>query len=327
VTRLPLTICLALAWFAAIDALVSGAVAAAACWWRLRTDTGPARATLPANVALAARLLPFVTASAYVCGVFLPAFLAYEPAGEAERVGSAVLAAAAVALALGTIAAARGVIATRRARALVNTWLCGATPIQLDPRCGTGITAYAVEHRFPVVALAGVWCPRLFVARQVLDALSPDELLAAVAHEAAHRRAWDNVKRFWFCWSPDLLGWTPIGRWLEREWAAAAECAADRRAAAASPRRGVALAGALLKVSRLAVAPPSGVSLFSTLHEGGDVADRVARLVAPAAAPHPAFRNRLLAGMLLIAVAAASWLSQSWAAIHAMSESCLRLLP
>jgi beta-lactamase regulating signal transducer with metallopeptidase domain len=209
----------------------------------------------------------------------------------------------------------------------VNTWLASATPIDLGDLCGTSIAAYAVEDRFPVVALAGVRRPTLFVARQVLDTLSPDELRVAVAHEAAHRRAWDNVKRLWFCWSPDLLGCSPIGRWLEREWAAAAECAADRRAAAGSPRRGVALAGALVKVSRMAVAPSPGTSLFSTLHERGDIADRVSRLVAPGPARHPAFRKRLFAGTLLVGVAAGPWLSQSWAAIHAMTEACLRLLP
>ena len=64
-TRLPLTICLALAWFFAVNALLSMAVAGATAWWRVparRAAAGGAR--IPGGAALGMRLLPSLAAAA-----------------------------------------------------------------------------------------------------------------------------------------------------------------------------------------------------------------------------------------------------------------------
>jgi hypothetical protein len=63
------------------------------------------------------------------------------------------------------------------------------------PLPGSPAPAYAIRHPFPVVSVVGVLRPRLYVAEQVLERLSPSELRAVVAHEAGHLASLDNLKR------------------------------------------------------------------------------------------------------------------------------------
>jgi beta-lactamase regulating signal transducer with metallopeptidase domain len=209
---------------------------------------------------------------------------------------------------------------------LVHGWQAGAVAVDLHDLTGTGIRAYAVRDRFPVVALVGIWRPRLFIARQVLSTLSRSELRVVIAHEVAHRRAWDNAKRTLLAWTPDVLGWLAAGRRLERQWAAEAERAADRSAAGGSRRQGIDLAGALVKVSRLASAPAPPVPLFSTFHERGAVGDRVRRLVIAPVDERTSCGGRIAVAVGAAVVAAAS-LPHTWQSLHAISEVCVRLLP
>jgi hypothetical protein len=319
-TRLPLLICLSLAWFFVANVLLSLGIAAVGAWCH-------ARNVRSGDAALPLRLLPFAGAVVFVGLVFVPAFVAHEQVEGPEPVGWLLRAAAAGALVLVAAGVRRGLAARRRARAIVEAWVETATPIELDDLAGTGIRAYVIEDSFPIVSLAGICRPRLFIARHVLAALTPGELRGALAHEAAHRRAWDNAKRALLCWSPDLLGWFRAGRDLERQWAAAAESAADHRAAADSPARGLDLAGALVKVSRLAVGSAPRVVLFSTLDEHGDVAARVSRLVAqpPPAPPRRSSRRHVL--VLVLVGATIASVPQIWPSVHAVTEWCVRLLP
>jgi hypothetical protein len=323
-TRLPLTICLALVWFLAVNTLVSVVVAAAST--HHSTRSARRGVVLDRRLALVWRLLPAGLAAA-VGALFVAAFLAYEPSGGPEPVGWTLRLTGVAMLALVAAACGRGAMLTRRMRSVVGRWQVDAVPLDVPGLAGTRIRAYAVHHGFPVLALVGVWRPRLFVARQVLATLSATELTAAVEHELAHRRAWDNATRVLYAWMPDVLGWLPAGRRLERLWAAAAEREADRTAAQGSEGRGVDLAAALVKVSRLAAAPASApaVPLFSTFHECGEIADRVHRLVSV-----PPAERRSQSAMRWFVVAAAlvcASLPKTWGMLHAISETCVRLLP
>ena len=325
-TALPLTICLALAWFFAVDALLSIAVAGASAWWRVYPRaSGSGEVLIPGRAALFMRLLPSVAAITFVAAVFVPAFVLHEPARGPETAGWVVCAAAAAACVLALSAVARGVAAVRRTRTLLDGWMSHAAPIQLDHACSGAVAAYMIEDPFPVFALVGVRAPRLLIARQVLEALTPGEVRAAVAHELAHARAWDNAKRLLICWTPGLLAWSAAGRQLESRWAAGAECAADH-SAADSPTRRLDLAGALVKVSRLAIAPVPVVRLFSTLHGHGEVADRVSQLLAPAPACRRSNRGRVCVATIAAGCLVVS-LPQVFLAVHGLTESCLRLLP
>jgi Zn-dependent protease with chaperone function len=146
-----------------------------------------------------------------------------------------------------------------------------ARPIALP---ASPVPAYRVHTAFPVFSTVGMLRPRIFVATQVLDALTDDEAAAAVAHEAAHLRARDNLKRLLLRSCPDLLAAFPVSRELEESWARAAETVADARAARGAGGAALDLASAIVKVARLA---PVGTPMLpaSALHDGGDVAPRV----------------------------------------------------
>src|SRR5439155_5531797 len=100
------------------------------------------------------------------------------------------------------------------------------------------------------------------------------------AHELAHDRGWDNLKRLAMRGAPDLLHWTHTAHLVERRWAAAAEHTADAAATIAGSRTArLALASALVKVARLMPAAPSLGEPISTLVDGGEIAARVERLI------------------------------------------------
>ena len=155
-------------------------------------------------------------------------------------------------------------------------WLRGSEVVDLPGAGG----ALAIDHPFPVVAMAGLGKPRLLVARRVLASCDPQELAAIVAHERAHERAHDNLKGWLLQCAPDVLAWMPEGRLVERAWRQAAELEADAAAASATSREDV--AAAIVKVARLALGvPPLRVALPG-FHEGGCVAERVERLLGTA---------------------------------------------
>src|SRR4029453_6165972 len=96
----------------------------------------------------------------------------------------------------------------------------------------------------PGVSLAGVLKPEILVGQRVVEELSPLELDVAIAHEVAHRDAFDNLARWARGCAPDLLSVSSIGNRLEQDWRAAAESRADARATRGDTARAVYLASA-----------------------------------------------------------------------------------
>jgi beta-lactamase regulating signal transducer with metallopeptidase domain len=123
------------------------------------------------------------------------------------------------------------------------------------------------------------------VARSVLDVCSSEEFQAVLAHEEAHARQHDNLRRLALASAPDLLGLWPAGRQLEGAWMHAAELSADD-AAADRWDRGVHLASALVKVARLATTP-SDLLPASALYRDEPITERVQRLLDPPPAADP----------------------------------------
>jgi len=180
-----------------------------------------------------------------------------------------------------------------------------------------------------VMALVGILRPRLIVTRGLMDALTREEIAAGAAHEIAHHRGWDNLKRLAMCGAPDVLRWTHAARVLERRWAAAAEHEADAAADIAASRTArLALASALVKVARLMpMAPPVGEPI-STLVGGGEIASRVERLiddapVAPARRPAP----WLLISAASIAAALVVGYLPLIQVVHRVTEALVHNLP
>ncbi|HWQ32187.1 MAG TPA: M48 family metalloprotease [Blastocatellia bacterium] len=271
-----LGISLALAALLSINALAS--LAATIIWRSVETRAMQWTATRRAGFLFALRVLPAAFAACCVVALLIPAWAIYEPYHTDEIVSARLAVLALISIAGIALAIGRGLASWLVTRRLVKNWLSHAVPVQLE---NLSLPAYRLPHRFPVIAITGTWRPRLFIAEQVFEQLSSDELNAAIAHECGHLRAGDNLKRPMLRACRDALSIVPCGRALDRAWAAAAEEAADEYAARAGASAALDLASALVKISRLIPAGsrpalPTGAWLIGA--EVGSVAARVKRL-------------------------------------------------
>jgi Zn-dependent protease with chaperone function len=278
-------------------------------------------AGLPLSPAAAAsrlfqlRLVPSLL-GALTALLVVSAYALWETHGELERVGPLALASAAGGLVLLGAGAWRGVSAARHT-STIRRALVRASGARLP---ALPLPAYVVDSRFPVVALVGLVVSRLFVARRVIDTCTSDEFDAVIAHEQAHARTRDNLRRLVMIAAPDALGLVPVGERMQRAWLHAAELAADEWAAART--NGVLLASALVKVARLATTRPAPLPA-SALYRGEPIAERVHRLLEPGATPPaPTPWPSWLRAVACLAVLAAALIALP--AIHATAERILR---
>ncbi len=245
---------------------------------------------------LALRLLPSSGALLLTLAVALPAFLRYEPAHESERVGACLIALDLLALALVGAGIARAWRAVARSRRLLRD--CGRGDLRLVE---DGRSVALIDVTAPIVAVCGGWHPRIIASRRVFETCSADEFRQVIAHEAAHVRTRDNLKLLLLISGADALAWLPSGACMTARWRAAAEFAADERAAGADPRKRVVLAAALIKVARLADGAQRTLPALTMAVAADEVEERVRRLLAPAAtAPRRSMTAVLAAGALLI---------------------------
>ncbi|REK03726.1 MAG: hypothetical protein DWQ36_19490 [Acidobacteria bacterium] len=223
------------------------------------------------------RLLPCLFGALCAVAASL-AFALFEPRTHGEAVGWPFVCAATAGAVLLLLALGRGARSALASLAVGEVWSAGS-----PARTPAPLAAREVEADFPVVALSGLWRPRLVLARRVADACSEEEMQAVVAHEMAHLHAHDNVRQAVLTLCPDLFALLPAARVLERSWREAAERAADEAATAGDESRRLALASALVKVARLAVGPRAPVLPGSTLLRGEPIAERVRSLLSPPA--------------------------------------------
>ncbi len=241
-----LGICILLAVMLALNSTAS--LVASLLWKALEPRARTWSATSQASVLCLLRTVPAVGGITVVTLLFAPAYLAYEPRENHEEI-TLNLAIVASFSALGVmLAAVRGIASWRATKRLTADWLSNAKTVTLP---GITIPAFRIEHRFPVVAIVGTFRPRLFIANQILESLSDDELFAALAHEVGHVIARDNLKRGLLRACRDMLLFIPCGRRLDSAWKEASEAAADEYAAGRDPVVGLELASALVKIARL----------------------------------------------------------------------------
>ena len=293
-----LGICLALTALLAVNALASLGTALAWKVFRARCSTLSARTR--AELLFGMRALPPVSALLCVGFFLIPAYVNYEPI-ETGEVVSKKLAALAILSAAGlTLACWRVCRSWLATRALLHSWLSASEPVEVP---GIEVPAFRLQHRFPIIAVVGTVRPRLFIAEQVLRALNPDELTAAIAHEHGHLSARDNLKRSTLRACRNALFIVPFGRSLDRAWADAAEAAADEHAASINPESALNLASALVKIAKMVPAGARAtVPLAAYLvgaEESQGVKTRIRRLIeigsAGFHAPAPnAFLSRII---------------------------------
>ncbi len=229
-----------------IASLVSVAV-----WSMLKRRAASWPGKVRSDVLCALKVWPFAAAATFVFAFVLPSFVTFEPRASTESVGPKLTVVALLAAA-GLIAGMTRIFASWwRTRRLIAAWLKDSHSVSIG---GFDIPAHRIEHEFPVLAVVGVFRPRVFVAEKVLAELEAGELRASISHELGHIAAHDNLKRLAMRLCGDLLVF-PFGRSLDRAWAEAAESAADESAAIGTTS--LDLASALIKIGRLA---PEGCS-------------------------------------------------------------------
>jgi hypothetical protein len=275
VTRPLLVISVALASYAAVSSMVSLLVIAA---WRTGLLQRTASPAARARRLVMLRALPTVAAAIAVAAVVMPAFLIFEPVRDFESVGPAFVALAMLGLLLltaGAVTAARSAYATWR---IERQWLRAAEPLDFDPPAG--VPAYAVDSFTPIIALVGVFAPKLIAARTVVEACDRRELANIVAHERGHLHSRDNLKRWLMAAAPDALRFTPAHGDILNAWDDAAEDAADDEATAGEESARVDLAALLVKVARLSTRPSLTAATVSPFIERDRLERRVRRLLS-----------------------------------------------
>ena len=241
------------------------------------------------------RLFPAAAAIAITVIVLGPGYFRHEQRGAPEDAGLALTLAAAGGLAILLSSIARAAHAAMTAARLRRSWLALGRPLDMP---AAGIPVYAIETPFPLVAVLGVFRPRLFVSNTVLSACSPSEVAAIVDHERRHVSAFDNAMRLLMDAAPDALRLTRVPDALAASWHQAVEHRADDAA-----RHRLDLASALVRVARLGSGAPPVRLPASALYRGEAIEDRVRRLLAPAAPPPPRSMARIAAGVAAIASA------------------------
>jgi beta-lactamase regulating signal transducer with metallopeptidase domain len=259
-----------------------------------------------AGLLLGLRLLPFALAGLFVLGLCVPSYLWLEPTATSERVGL-------VCGVLGLLGAATWLLSLSRTAhslfaSLRHNRLCRLAG-QEARLPGEFWPVVLVENEAPLLALAGLFRPRLLISRNVLQNLSAEELDAVLSHEHAHRTSRDNLKRLLLQLAPDIFPFVHPLRTLERTWSQFAEWAADDQATAGDSRRAVSLAAALVQVARMGRGPRLPFLSTSLLACDRDLSARVDRLLeTPPVIPartleaRPALRT---AGVLLVGCIAA----------------------
>jgi Zn-dependent protease with chaperone function len=189
------------------------------------------------------------------------------------------------------------------------------------------MTVHICADGYPLLAVAGLFSPRIVLSRHLLDnaAFSPRLLEIALAHEKAHIRHHDNLKRFVLT-SLALCGLGMEGS-LEH-WRYAAEHAADDDAVSGSSSRAILLAEALLVATR--AVPPQRMSTFSLglLPHEEELHHRIGRLLrddsvlAPGVVPS---RWQMVYAAAFLLASTCALLHLFAASLHKVAEYVLHL--
>ena len=287
-----------------------------------------------ARLFLALRVFPFIVGLIAAIG-FGFAFIRHEPRHTTEQPGAVLIAAAAWTLALAVLGAwrlsASAWQTVRRHRLVART----GRPLYLT---GFPLPVWLIDTRFPVAAVSGVLRPRLILSDRVLQECPEDELAGVLLHERAHVRRRDNlVRAFLLAW-PDAIALLRGGDRIGKQWHQAVEEAADDEAVGANPGTRLALASALVRVSRMGTeAPPDWMPALA-LFDGDNLEHRVRRLVeGPDTSPRTlnestprtqTMLRRLCAALLCLLVASAAlWTATGPRLLYALMEWAVRNLP
>jgi Zn-dependent protease with chaperone function len=281
-----------------------------------------------ARLLFALRILPLVLTLIAVLAFCIPSYLWLEPEVSGEKVGLLCVLMALLGVALWAPALKRVIGAVRGTNRYLNECERHGRKISVP---GETSPALLVTGKVPVLAVAGVFRPRLLISRRVLRELSPEQREAALRHEHAHRTSSDNLKRLLILLAPDAVPFVSIFGALERAWSRFTEWAADDEATAGDPERALSLASALVRVARMKAASPAPENVLSCSLVGAsqELSERVDRLLRPQPKPEKPVKEvvRLLgsaAALALSAVAVITMWPSSLSLVHQALERLVR---
>lgn len=237
---------------------------------------------------LGLRLLPFTLSLLAIAALCVPSYLRYEQNTGSEDMGLFCIAVALMGLGLVLTLAVRGALALAQCYRM-SRMSHGTQPMHTLRVADTEICVTDEDTGAPLMALVGVFRPRMLVSRRLLQALTVPQMEAALRHERAHLLSRDNLKRLLMAVmpgiAPGVIAFKGGFAAVEAHWERFAELAADDYAAGGRADRRIALAETLVKVARLATFErpmPLASSLSATNQQ---LAIRVDRLMsAPSAA-------------------------------------------
>jgi Zn-dependent protease with chaperone function len=315
-------LCLCLASFFLVNAAV-GLTTAFASHAAVRMAES-LRARSAARFLLALRLLPCTLGIGAVLALCVPSYLWLEPQVSSERIGWACLTFALLGAGewLGSIArVARALAASARFN---RAWRQAGCEILLP---GESSNAAIVEKDAPLLALVGVFRPRLVVSRAVLRSLSSQELRLALQHENAHRISHDNLKRLFLLLAPSPIPFLRGFSAQDRLWVKFSEWAADDEVVRGDSHRALSLAAALLRVARMGVAPRLSFLHTSLCAHDHDLSARVDRLLRiqplPANVPSRPLAFGSSFGMAVCIAVLLAW-PATLSSVHRLLELFLR---
>ncbi|HKW88985.1 MAG TPA: M56 family metallopeptidase [Candidatus Acidoferrales bacterium] len=316
------SLCLASFFFVQVAlSLIARLVAPAAV--RLAERMRPRAA---ARLLLILRLLPAGVGLLAVCALCLPSYLLLEPHAAAERVGVACSLAALLGVAIWASSVFRVFSAAATSSRCARHWQRNGQRYRLPVEVPDILV---VDDDTPILALAGVFRPRLIASRGLLRQLSPDQFNAALRHEIAHHTTSDNFMRLLIFLAPDAFPFLRAFAPLERAWSRFTEWAADDSAVAGDEHRSLSLAEALIRVSRMGSSPSPSPFLSTLIPDEDDLSARIIRLLLPGRAPEESRRRAqilaiassvALAGVLLTALLQPA----TFYAVHRLLEHLVR---
>ncbi len=228
------------------------------------------------------RILPLALTLLAVLAFCIPSYLWLEPEATGEKVGLLCVLMAVLGLALWVPALKRVTGAVRGTNRYLTNCERHGRKITVP---GEDSPALLLADKAPVLAVAGIFRPRLLISRRVLRELSVEQREAALRHEHAHRTSGDNLKRLLILLAPDAIPFVATFSGLERAWSKFTEWAADDEATAGDPERALTLASALVRVAKMGSRPRANVLSCSLVGGSQELSQRVDRLLRPQPKP------------------------------------------
>jgi Zn-dependent protease with chaperone function len=227
-----------------------------------------------ADLLFGLRIFPLVIATVVTAAFTVPSFLLLEPRAIDEPLGYVPLTLGIFGVGLGLFGIVNAGIALGSASRSISRWTRAAKPVESSaPVQVLRVSSIVSKTAAPAMTAAGIVRPKVLLSGVAESILTAAELKMALNHEVAHVRRRDNMKKLLlrFVAFPGMAG-------LEAAWLEATEMAADD-AAVSNAAQALDLAAALIKLSRLPVAPPVDLTAALVHASASIMHARVERLI------------------------------------------------